>query len=295
MSVLPSTPVLGRSTPWRRSVTTVSQESDGAWVGSMPEAYERWLARAVFRPFAVDLAGRVRQLAPGRVLELAAGTGVLTRELLASGPSVEVTATDLNTAMVDFGRRRAAGARWQQADAQDLPFDDASFDVVACQFGVMFFPHKPKAFSEARRVLLPDGRFLFSTWGPIEANDFASALDAGVRRALPDDPPMFIAVPHGYADLDVVAADLAGSGFDCVAAETITLEGGAESARDVAMGFCTGTPLRFTLERHGDVPGAIAIIVDEMKARLGRGEVLGRMTAHIVDAALFSAPPAGGG
>lgn len=127
----------------------MADEAQARWVGSMPEAYERWLGPTVFRPFAVDLAGRVAARRPGRVLELAAGTGVLTRELLAADPHCDLTATDLNSAMVEFGRRRAPAALWRQADATDLPFDAGRFDAVVCQFGVMFFPDKPAAFAEA--------------------------------------------------------------------------------------------------------------------------------------------------
>jgi SAM-dependent methyltransferase len=131
----------------------------------MPQAYDRWLAPSVFRPFAVDLARRAANSAPRRLLEIAAGTGVLTRELVTAIPAARVTATDLNAAMVEFGSRRVPLAAWRQADALRLPFDDRQFDLVICQFGVMFFPDRPAAFGEMRRVLAPGGRLLFSTWG----------------------------------------------------------------------------------------------------------------------------------
>ncbi len=120
------------------------------WVGSMPDAYDQFLAPVVFKPFAIDLARRAASHSPRRVLELAAGTGVLTRELVAALPAAEVTATDFNTAMVAHGKRQVRGALWQQADAQHLPFDDNQFDLLVCQFGVMFFPDKPGAFPMPR-------------------------------------------------------------------------------------------------------------------------------------------------
>ena len=129
---------------------SMAREQDRLWVGSMPEAYNRWLAPAVFRPFARDLARRAARLAPGRILEIAAGTGVLTNELVTALPMAEVTATDLNAAMVEFGSRQAPGAEWRQADALDLPFKNDQFDLVACQFGVMFFPDKLAAFAEVQ-------------------------------------------------------------------------------------------------------------------------------------------------
>ncbi len=257
------------------------------WVDSMPEAYERWLAPAVFRPFAVDFARRVTARAPNRVLELAAGTGVLTRELLlaAASASTEVTATDVNDAMVDFGRRRAPGAVWRHADATDLPFDDALYDLVACQFGVMFFPDKPSAFAEARRVLRPDGRLLMSTWATVETHDFQAALVTGLERVFPEDPPTFMtSIPHGYADVDVVVADLGAAGLRCVAVDSVTLEGHAASAADLASGYCTGTPLRAEVESRGDLATATAEVAAEMEARLGTGEVTGSMTAHVFEA-----------
>lgn len=141
----------------------------------MPVAYDRWLAPAVFQPFAVDLAQRAARLSPRRVLEIAAGTGVLTRELVASIPAAEITATDLITAMVEFGSRQVPAAAWQVANALHLPFDDKQFDLVVCQFGVMFFPDKAAAFGEARRVLTGGGRVLFNAWGTVRTHGFAAA------------------------------------------------------------------------------------------------------------------------
>ena len=252
----------------------------------MPEAYDRWLAPAVFRPFAADLAERAARLNPGRVLEIAAGTGVLTAELVATLPEADVTATDLNAAMVEFGSRRAPGATWRQADALSLSFDDGEFDVVMCQFGVMFFPDKPAAFREMRRVLRPGGTVLFSTWATIDTHGFGAALLAAIERAFPDDPPTFlVAVPHGYPDLDQVIADLAAAGLVSVSAQTVTLEGQAESAAGVGTGFCTGTPLRMAIESRGDLAASTALISEEMTNLLGSGPVTTHMTAYVIEAA----------
>jgi SAM-dependent methyltransferase len=263
----------------------VPDEKDRLWVRSMSEAYDRWLALAVFHPFAVDLARRAARRTPRRVLEIAAGTGVLTRELVAAVPSAEVTATDLNAAMVEFGSGQVPLAIWRQADALHLPFGGKLFDLVVCQFGVMFFPDKPAGFREMRRVLVPEGRLLFSTWGAVETHGFASALVAGLAHAFPDDPPAFLtAVPHGYCDLGQIAAELAAAGLECVSSVSITLEGHANSAADVAAGFCTGTPLRSEIEARDDLTASTALIADQMTARLGPGPVTAKMTAHIIEA-----------
>lgn len=259
----------------------------------MPEAYDRWLAPAVFRPFAADLAERAARLNPDRVLEIAAGTGVLTAELVAALPEADVTATDLNAAMVEFGSRQAPGATWRQADALNLSFDDGEFDLVTCQFGVMFFPDKPAAFREMRRVLRPGGTVLFNTWATIDTHGFAAALLAGIERTFPDDPPTFlVAVPHGYPDLDQVVADLAAAGLVSVSARTVTLEGQAESVAGVGTGFCTGTPLRTGIESRGDLAASTALISEEMTNLLGPGPVTAQMTAHVIEAAASALPPA---
>ena len=260
------------------------EEAQRRWVDSMSEVYDRWLAPTVFRPFAVELARRVAVRRPQRLLEVAAGTGVLTRELLATG-TVDVTATDLNEAMVEFGRRSVPGATWRQADALGLPFDDGRFDVVACQFGVMFFPDKPAAHAEARRVLEPGGSLFLATWGPLDGHDFEVAVTAGLDRIFPDDPPRFLhSVPHGYADLAVVVADLRAGGLDVVSAETVTVEGRAASAADLATGYCTGTPLRAEIDARGDLTAAISAVAEELERRFGSGPMVGRMTAHVVEA-----------
>jgi SAM-dependent methyltransferase len=263
----------------------MAQDSDRVWADSMSEAYERWLAPTVFRPFAVDLARRILVHAPKRVLEVAAGTGVLTRELVAMDAAGAVTATDLNDAMVEVGRRLAPGATWRRADAMALPFGAGEFDLVACQFGVMFFPDKPAAFAEARRVLSPAGRLVVNTWDTLDAHDFQAALVAGLERAFPDDPPTFmVSVPHGYADVDAVVSDIRAGGFDDVVVESVTLEGHAVSAAAVATGYLTGTPVRAEIESRGDLAATTAIVASEMEARLGSGSITGRMTAHVVEA-----------
>ena len=251
----------------------------------MPEAYERWLAPTVFHPFAVDLARRALSHAPKRVLELAAGTGVLTRELVGGLPQADVTATDLNPAMVDFGRQATSGATWRQADALDLPFQAGEFDLIACQFGVMFFPDKPAGFSQARRVLTAEGTFIFNMWAAIDTHEFEVAVVAALEQMFPNDPPTFLAsVPHGYANSELAIADLVRAGLRCVDAQTVTLEGRAESVADLAAGYCTGTPLRDEIEARGDLEATATVVAEEMERRLGRGPVTAKMTAHIIEA-----------
>jgi ubiquinone/menaquinone biosynthesis C-methylase UbiE len=211
---------------------------------------------------------------------------VLTAGLLTAAPAAEVTATDLSEAMVAFGSTRAPGAVWRQADAQRLPFPDAGFDLVVCQFGVMFFPDRVEAFTQVRRVLVPGRRFLFNTWGPPETHAFEAALHAGLERAFPIDSPRFFqTVPHGYSDPTVVAADLATAGFTVEDEQELTLQGRAASTADLATGYLTGTPVRAAVQERGDAPAVRATVIDEMTAQLGPGPVTAPMTAHVFRAA----------
>jgi SAM-dependent methyltransferase len=267
----------------------VADEDARSWVGSMPEAYETWLVPTVFGPFAGDLAARaaarIAARTPARVLEVAAGTGALTRELSGAIPDADITATDLNEAMVAFGRARAPGAAWQQADAMRLPFDDAGFDVVACQFGVMFLPDKPAGYAEVRRVLVADGTFLFNAWSTLATHEFEVAFTAALERIFPADPPTFLArTPHGYADPDRIVADLQAGGLRCREMHAVTLRSRAESVAGLATGYCTGTPVRAEIVDRGDLTTTTAAVVRELEAQFGSGPITIGMTAHVVEA-----------
>ena len=190
---------------------------DTAFTGSVAQFYERYMVPLIFEPYAVDLAQRVARAGPRRVLELAAGTGVVTRQLAVMlDPAAAIVATDLNPAMLEEAARigTARPVEWRQADAMQLPFEDASFDAVACQFGVMFFPDRPRAFAETRRVLRPGGLFAFSAWGRIATSEFADAVADALATVFPQDPPRFMErTPHGYHVPARIAQDLAAAGF----------------------------------------------------------------------------------
>ncbi|WP_416969811.1 class I SAM-dependent methyltransferase [Streptomyces sp. 4F14] len=251
----------------------------------MPDAYERHLVPVFFRPFAEDLAARAAALHPGRILELAAGTGALTSALLAALPGASVVATDLNEAMVSAGSLREPRAVWRQADAQQLPFSDEEFDLVVCQFGVMFFPDRPAAYAEARRVLAPGGRFLFNSWGPLASHGFGSAFQTALAESMPDDTPSFLPdVPHGYTDPATVTADLTAAGLFLADAEEVTLNGVAESAASIATGLLTGTPVHAAVGAREDAETIRAAVIRGMTERLGVGPVTAPMTAMVYTA-----------
>src|ERR1700730_9083527 len=204
------------------------ESGDSAFAGSIPALYDRYLGPALFDPFAADLARRVADLVAGAVLETAAGTGRVTQALARVLPdNVSITATHLNQAMLDFAASQHGVERvaWQQADATALPFEDAGFDAVVCQFGAMFFPDKVAAYREALRVLKPAGRFLFNIWDRIEANEFAQITTEALAAQFPDDPPRFLPrTPYAYCRTDIVGDELNTAGFGNVAIEPVELE-----------------------------------------------------------------------
>jgi SAM-dependent methyltransferase len=267
--------------------------SDSLFNGSVPRLYEELLVPMIFTPYARDLAQRAQARmprTPSALLEIAAGTGAVTRELAERLPAgASIVATDLSQPMLDqasrIGTKRPV--TWQHADAMSLPFADAGFDTVVCQFGVMFFPDRAHAYGQARRVLTTGGAFIFNTWDRIEANEFADTVQRALIDLYPDNPPRFMArTPHGYFDPAVIRDDLARAGFATPA--TITLvparcRGG--SARVVAQAFCQGTPLRAELEARG--PDQLTRATDAAEAavarRFGSGAIEGALSALVVE------------
>ncbi|MBO4120685.1 methyltransferase domain-containing protein [Cupriavidus gilardii] len=264
--------------------------TDKLFTGPIPELYERYLVPMIFQPYADDLAGRVAERRPSRVLEIAAGTGVVTRAMARVLPDeAELVVTDLNAPML--ARAEATGldgrvAEWRQADAMQLPFDDGSFDLVVCQFGVMFFPDKPGAFAEARRVLRPGGTLLFNVWDRIEENDFANAVSRALAECFPESPPDFMArTPHGYHRRDVIERDLSAGGFATIpAVDTVAKRSRADSPQVPAIGFCQATPMRAELDgRGGDaLQRATDYCEAALRSQFGEGPIEGRISAHVV-------------
>ena len=267
----------------------ISRDTDKVFAGSIPKLYDTYLVPLIFEPYAADLADRLRSRSLSRVLEIAAGTGVVTRALASALPeSASIVATDLNQAMLDqacaVGTKRPV--EWRQADAMQLPFPNGTFDAVVCQFGVMFFPEKPKAFSEARRVLRPGGIFIFNAWDRIEDNDFADAVTNALGSVFPKDPPRFLArTPHGYHDRSQIARDLAKGGFtSSPRIDTVAARSQANSPREPAIAYCQGTPLRNEIETRdaGRLGEATDVAAEAIGKRFGRGAVDGKIQAHIV-------------
>jgi ubiquinone/menaquinone biosynthesis C-methylase UbiE len=267
-------------------------ETDKVFAGSIPESYDRYMVPLIFEPFAADLAQRAASLSPITVLEIAAGTGVVTRALapkLFLGASYVVT--DLNQPMVDYAASRQppdTRIKWRQADALALPFENAAFDLVCCQFGAMFFPDRTSGYHEAKRVLKPGGHFLFNVWDRIEENVFADDVTNALAKIFPNDPPRFLArTPHGYHDAALIRSELEEAGFSRVVIETRAEQSRASSPRLPAIAYCQGTLLRNEIEARnaGKLDVATDYVASAIADRHGSGKVAAKIQAHVIVAA----------
>ena len=264
--------------------------TDTVFQGSIPAIYDRYLGPLIFAPYAADLARRLTDMREGDVLETAAGTGIVTRALVRTlHPGIRITATDLNQPMVVYAIAQGNAERviWRQADALKLPFADAAFDAVVCQFGAMFFPDRIAGYREALRVLKPGGWFIFNVWDRIEENEFTSVVTDAVAAMFPEDPPRFLArTPHGYHDTDVIRRDVEAAGFKQIEVETIAHRSRAPSHRDPAVGFCQGTPLRNEIEARdaSRLSEATEAAASALAARFGTGAIEGKIQAHVITA-----------
>lgn len=264
-------------------------DADKLFAGSIPRLYDTWMVPLIFADYATDMAALVAAGSPGAVLEIAAGSGAVTRAL---APRLRADAryvvSDLNQPMLDYAASRQGAddrIEWRQADALHLPFEDASFDTVVCQFGAMFFPDRVAGHAEARRVLRPGGRYAFSVWDRIEDNAFANEVTQAVATVFADDPPRFLArTPHGYYDTGLIREDLKRAGFTDVRIDTHAKVSHAPSAHDAAMAYCQGTPIRNEIEARD--ASLLAFATDRAAEAIARhhgdGPVAGKMQAHVI-------------
>lgn len=242
-------------------------ERDAAFVGSVPENYDRYLGPLLFREYAEAMAARL-QPAPGmRTLETACGTGIVTEQLLARlAGQGNLVASDLNEPMLAYAAAKLSGAEavaWKEADATNLPFEDRSFDAVVCQFGLMFFPDKLAGVREAFRVLKPGGQFFVSVWDRLDDNPVQRITHDTVATFFPSDPPQFYTIPSSLHDVAVVRGFLESAGFEDIHWERLDAAGISPSAAEAARGLIEGNPIYLAImERRAsalqDIEAAVA-------------------------------------
>ena len=257
--------------------------------GSIPAIYDRFMVPLIFAPYADEVAFRAKSLMPGYVLETAAGTGVVTEALHRALPDAEIIATDLNEPMIEQAARRVRSDKvsFEFADAQELRFADESFDLVVCQFGVMFFPDKVRGNAEARRVLRDGGRYLLVIWDKVERNLATMAAGRAVAELIPGEAGRFYErIPFKYHDPALIEQDLRAAGFERIEIETVERRSRAASARDAAVALVQGTPMRADIEEVS--PGQLQAATDAAEAALRQFEGAdgfdAPMSAHLVTA-----------
>jgi ubiquinone/menaquinone biosynthesis C-methylase UbiE len=260
---------------------------DSVFTGSIPAIYDRYMVPLVFAPYAELVAHKAALLKPSQILETAAGTGVVTEALHRALPQAEIVATDLNAPMLEQAAKRVSSpkVRFQPADALDLPLGDEGFDLVVCQFGVMFFPDKIRGHAEARRVLRGGGHYLLVVWDQIERNHATMVAGRAVAELIPEGAGRFYErVPFRYHDPDQIDADLRAAGFVRVELETVSLTSRAKSAQDAAVALVQGTPMRADIEAVA--PGMLGPATDAAEAALRQFEgpdgFEAPMSAHLV-------------
>jgi ubiquinone/menaquinone biosynthesis C-methylase UbiE len=257
------------------------------FVGSVPALYERHLGPVLFEPYARDLARRVATQSR-HVLEVAAGTGRLTRHLLAVLPAdATVVVTDLNEPMLAEARARLADARlqWRVADAQALPSGDSSFDAVLCQFGLMFVPDKLLALREMQRVLRRGATLFANVWNAMPHNAAQHLVHELASAVFPSDPPGFLETPFSMPDPDALAGLARAAGFTEVRVETVAAVAEAASAADFTIGLVRGTPLWHQLvERGVDAAAFEAQVTATLVARFGDSPCRSPLSAHVLTA-----------
>ena len=264
-------------------------DSDKDFVGSIPENYDRYLVPLIFEEFAEDLANRVSGLRPTNVLETAAGSGVVARALTPKlSKSASYVVSDLNQPMLDHAQSMQAvddRLSWQQADALDLSYADGAFDVVVCQFGVMFYPDQVQSYREARRVLKDDGALVFNVWDQVSTNEFADVVTAAVATVFPADPPGFLPrTAHGYFDTELIRQELGQAGFSTINIETLEKVSAASSHRHPAIAYCQGTPLRNEIEARdaSKLEHATDVASAAIAQRWGEGPVSAKIRGHVI-------------
>lgn len=263
--------------------------TDSVFAGSIPGLYDRYLGPLLFEPYAGEVARRAASQKPKRLLEVAAGTGIVTEALHEALPKAEIVATDLNPAMLDVAAQRVRSDKvsFQPADALHLPFDNDSFDLVVSQFGIMFYPDKVKGNAEARRVLRDGGKYVAVVWDRLDQNPASRIAHESVADLYPGDPPSFLArTPFGYADIATIERDMRLAGFETIECETVRLESRAVTANDAATGLVAGCPLRGEVEAR-DAEGLDPAIIAAAHAlrNLERdGRLESHLSAHVVTA-----------
>lgn len=253
-----------------------------------PQYYNDCLGPIWFETFATDLVQRLAEHPPGDVLEIACGTGIVTRKLRERlSPSLNLVATDLSKTMLDYARAKLdgrEGIEWREADALKLPFGDSSFGAVVCGFGMMFMPDRQAALIEARRVLSDGGVLLFNVWDRIEENLHALVNATVLETLFPGEPEMWFRSPYDMYDPGLLRRLLASARFRETRIETKRISVERADPRSIATGQTRGTPRSGLIEKRGVSLDLVIDKVTEALTKAGGNPYWGQAQAVIVQA-----------
>lgn len=264
--------------------------SDTLDPNTMLSIRDRYFAPCSLSPFADDMARRLSRIRMGPLLEICADTGILTQAIAsAMSAGLTIIATDPSADAIDHASIKPGMARiaWQLADPRALPFPDATFGIVTCHFGIATLTNRVQSIQEVRRVMKAGGRFVFNVPAHIRHNPVADCMQSAMNTLFPSDPPGFVAhTLHAYADNAAIDDDLTAAGFTDATYTTVELPCVAASARDIAVGYCLGTPLRSQIEARGpgEAEQVIRTAVAALEKRFGPGPIEAGMRAHIISA-----------
>jgi len=219
------------------------------------ENYDHYLGPVLFEPYGVYLASQIDTANLYSVLELACGTGRVTKHIAnVLPPDVEFWATDLSSDMLAINKRRLQNenVKYKVEDIQNLSFPDNSFDLAICQFGTMFLPDKQKGFNEIYRILKPGGKLMCFTWDSTAQNPlFKLLINELMLPYFEDEDNTRLLVPFLLNDPQQLTGWLQNAGFKNIKVETVVLNSGTATVENVKTGIYLKHPLGKAMKDKG--------------------------------------------
>lgn len=236
--------------------------------------YDKYQGPIFFEPYAIEISKRIDPTSVKTALEIACGTGRVTRHLRKTlSPAAKLIATDISPDMLAVAKDILGdeNIEWQTVDAQQLPFDDNSIDLIVCAFGYMFLPDKVKGFKEAYRVLRPGGKLLFTTWDKLELNGASYIQRTVVAKYLANDVPPTYMLAFSMNNEEELRGWLQQAGFSEVGFESVEQIASGETAKGVTEGLTMGGSFcNMIMERNPDwMPLIKAEIEKQLSEKFG--------------------------